>query len=37
MWDSVTLCVKDAEDRASLAERVALFRVSRTEAENAMA
>jgi hypothetical protein len=37
MWDSVTLCVKDAEDQASLAERVALEQVSRTEAENAMA
>jgi hypothetical protein len=36
-WDSATLCVKDVEDQAALAEREALERVSRVEAENVMA
>jgi hypothetical protein len=35
-WDSATLCVKDVEDRATLAKREALERVSRAEAENAV-
>jgi hypothetical protein len=35
--DSTTLCVKDAEDRATIAEREARERVSRMEAENAAA
>jgi hypothetical protein len=35
-WDSTTLRVKDAEDRAALTERKAWERVSRVEAENAM-
>jgi CYTH domain-containing protein len=35
-WDSATLRVKDAEDRATLVEREALERMSREEAENAM-
>jgi hypothetical protein len=36
-WDSIALRVKDAEDRATLAEREALERVSRAEVENATA
>jgi CYTH domain-containing protein len=36
-WDSATLRVKDVEDRATLAEREVLERVSRVEAENTMA
>jgi hypothetical protein len=35
-WDSATLHVKDAEDQAGLAEKEALERVSRVEAENTM-
>jgi hypothetical protein len=35
-WDSTAVRVKDAEDRAPLAEREARERVSRVEAENAM-
>jgi hypothetical protein len=35
-WDSATLCVKDAEDQATLAEREALERVLRAEMENAV-
>jgi hypothetical protein len=35
--DSTTLCVKDAENRTALADREALERVSRVEAENATA
>jgi hypothetical protein len=34
-WDSAALRVKDADDRSTLAEREALERVSRAEAENA--
>jgi hypothetical protein len=37
VWDSTTLRVKDAEDRAALGEREARERVSRVEAKNAMA
>jgi hypothetical protein len=33
-WDGATLRIKDAEDRATLAKREALERVSRAEAEN---
>jgi hypothetical protein len=33
-WDSIAILVKDAEDRATLAEREARERVSRVEAEN---
>jgi hypothetical protein len=36
-WDNAALCVKDAEDWATLAEREALERVSRVEAANTMA
>jgi hypothetical protein len=36
-WDSVALCVKDVENRATLEEREALERVSRAKVENAMA
>jgi hypothetical protein len=36
-WDSTALHVKDAEDRAVLAEREAWERVSRVEVENAVA
>jgi hypothetical protein len=36
-WDNVTLCVKDVEDWASLAEREALEWLSRVEAENVAA
>jgi hypothetical protein len=35
VWDIATLCVKDVEDRASLAQREALEWVSRLEAESA--
>jgi hypothetical protein len=35
-WDSAALCFKDAEDRATLAEREAWERVWRVEAENAV-
>jgi hypothetical protein len=35
-WDSTALHVKDAEDRAALAEREAWERVSRVEVENAV-
>jgi hypothetical protein len=35
-WDSIAILVKDAEDRATLAEREARERVSRVEAENAV-
>jgi hypothetical protein len=34
-WDSATLCVKDAEDWATLAEREALEKVSRAKAKTA--
>jgi hypothetical protein len=37
VWDSAALHVKDVEDRATLAERVALERVLRVETENAAA
>jgi uncharacterized protein YaiL (DUF2058 family) len=36
-WDSATLRVKDLMDQATLVERVALKRVLRVEAENAVA
>jgi hypothetical protein len=36
-WDSTAIRVKDVEDRATLAEREALERVSRAKVENAMA
>jgi hypothetical protein len=36
-WDSTAIHVKDVEDRATLAEREALERVSRAKVENAMA
>jgi hypothetical protein len=36
-WDSATLCVKDAEYRATLMEGMALERVSRAEADNTVA
>jgi hypothetical protein len=35
-WDSIAILIKDAEDRATLAEREARERVSRVEAENAV-
>jgi hypothetical protein len=35
--DGATLCIKDAEDRATLAEREVLERVSRAEVENSTA
>jgi hypothetical protein len=35
VWDGSALCVNDAEDCVALAEREALERVSRAEAENA--
>jgi hypothetical protein len=34
-WDNTTLHVKDVDDRATLAEREVLERVSRAEADNA--
>jgi hypothetical protein len=37
VWDSAALRVKDVEDRAILAEKEALERVSTMEAENAVA
>jgi hypothetical protein len=37
VWDDTTLRIKDAEDRAALAEREALERVSRAETENSTA
>jgi hypothetical protein len=36
-WDGTTLCIKDVEDRAALAEREALERVSQAEVENSAA
>jgi hypothetical protein len=36
VWDSAVVCVKDAEDRATLAEREACERVLRVETESAM-
>jgi hypothetical protein len=35
VWDSIALCVKDVEDQSTLAEGVALEKVSGVEAENA--